>query len=81
MSESQAKAFLKGIYTCSYMQTVAEENREEEFSSIWGETVDVYEECCDEGCNHEEMEENFGTETLSVRTSTYRICYTVNKIT
>lgn len=45
---------------CDYMQWLAESMREQrvgpfEFTS---NTADLYEECCDEGCNTSEMAEN-----------------------
>ena len=46
---------------CSAVQITAETKREFEYPGT--DTLNVHEECCDEGCNTEEMTENqYGSE-------------------
>ena len=71
---NDANSFLvqKRDFYCRYVQNQAEMFREGKVGSNFGPTVDVYEECCDEGCDSEEMNENMHphghSDTDAVRT-------------
>lgn len=58
MDGKQANSFLvQKRNWCSYVQEYSEMIREGK-TGTFGSSVNVWEECCDEGCDTEEMDEN-----------------------
>ena len=77
---NHANSFLvqKRRADCDYINQYAETMREEKYG-VFRYKVDVHEECCDEGCDKEEMNENMHptgvSDTVSVRTNIHDMLY------